>query len=379
MLPAIHLNKYGSTVEPERLNDMQAAQLYYNSLLSASEKMSKWAAETTSRHDKDHAGVTHLANTATCPPADLLVLMESYWVPHHAGTDMPDGSLIASPARVNQCLSNLSTGFQLIGRIGDCSPLNLSGNPTKSIEVTQYPQGYKQKAFQIGYLEGSAVPMTGNKAFPLVDYSDSTAAATSAGFSCLVLEQDIVMILLLWESYLRGKDCGKVCLIHFFHPHGRYPLPCTVPAGCTLLLAPYGTKTVRGQRAAPVSLPATGRGPQLCTLSGEVLTSARHGALFPILSIGLQSSIDAAMSSSAIGQRLKLHLTAANLYTGDSNHAFRRGHIQSDAAAGLSTSQIGVQAQIATDSIVELEKNPIRHLPRVDRQRKRLFAALSHE
>lgn len=148
MLPAIHLNKYGSTVEPERLSDMQAAQLYYNSLLSASEKMSnKWAAETTSRRDKTmqelHTWLTQLPlalgkSLMACSPADLLVFMESYWVPHHAGTDMPDGSLIASPGGVNQCLSNLSTGFQLIGRIGDWSPLNLSGNPIKSIEVTQY-------------------------------------------------------------------------------------------------------------------------------------------------------------------------------------------------------------------------------------------------
>ena len=141
-----------------------------------------------------------------------------------------------------------------IGRIGDWSPLNLSGNPTKSIEVPQYRQGYKQKAFQIGYLEGSAVPMTGNKAFQLVDYLDSTAAATPAGFSRLVLERDIVMILLLWESYLRGNDSGKVCLTDFFHPHGQpvsYPLPSTVPAGFTLLLAPYGTLVAKVMTQLP--------------------------------------------------------------------------------------------------------------------------------
>lgn len=46
-------------------------------------------------------------------------------------------------------------------------------------------------------------------------------------------------------------------------------------------------------------------------------------------------------------------------------------------ASGLSTSQIGLQAQIATSN-VELYNNPIRHLPGVDRQKKRLFAALSH-
>lgn len=76
--------------------------------------------------------------------------MESHWVQQHAGTTMPDGSCIASPAEINQCLSNLSTGFQLMGRIGDWCQLNPHGNPIKSIEVIQYRQGYRQRAFQIG-------------------------------------------------------------------------------------------------------------------------------------------------------------------------------------------------------------------------------------
>ena len=67
------------------------------------------------------------------------------------------------------------------------------------------------------------------------------------------------------------------------------------------------------------------------------------------------------MTSSAIGKRVKQHLETARLYAGESNHGFRRGHIQADAAAGVSTSQIGLQAQIETSAIVELYKNPIRH------------------
>ena len=77
------------------------------------------------------------------------------------------------------------------------------------------------------------------------------------------------------------------------------------------------------------------------------------------------------MASSAIGKRVKQHLETAALYAGESNH------IQADAAAGLSTSQIGLQAQIKTDATVELYKNPIRHIPRADRQKKRPHALIS--
>ncbi len=353
-----------------------------------------WAPETVSRRDKVmqelHLWLLQLPaelgkTLSICTPADILVFMESHWVQQHAGTTMSDGSCIASPAGVNQCLSNLSTGFQLVGRIGDWCQLNPFGNAIKSIEVTQYRQGYRQKAFQIGYLEGSAVPMTQEKVFQLVDYLDSAAAATPAGFKRLVLERNTVMILLMWESYLRGKDCGKMTLGDFFYPHGEpvcYPLPSTVPGGFTLLLAAYGTKTVRGQRAAPISVTAKGEPAhsfvhRLVMYLHQRCMEPPFRYLFSPLTRDQQGFKDEGMTSSAIGKRVKQHLETATLYAGESKHGFRRGHIQADAAAGVSTSQIGLQAQIKTSAIVELYKNPIRHLPRAERLSKRPHALIS--
>ena len=218
-----------------------------------------------------------------------------------------------------------------------------------------------------------------------MNYLDSIAAATPAGFKRLVLERDTVMILLMWESYLRGRDCGKVTLADFFHAQGQplsYPLPAAVPEGYTVLLAPYGTKTIRGQRAAPNTLTATGQ-PAHSFVHRLVLYLHHRGqepifhCLFSPLTRNQQSFKDEPMTSSAIGKRVKQHLESAALYAGESNHGFRRGHIQADAAAGLSNSQIGLQAQIKTDTIVELYKNPIRHLPRADRQKKRPHALIS--
>ena len=196
--------------------------------------------------------------------------------------------------------------------------------------------------------------MTQDKVFQLVDHIDRAAAATPAGFKRLVLERDTVMILLMWESYLRGKDCGKVTLADFFHPQGQpasYPLPTHVPDGYSLMLAPYGNKTVRGQRAAPITLSATGQ-PAHSFVHRLVLYLYHRGQepsfhyLFSPLTRNQQSFKTEPLTSSAIGKRVKQHLETAALYAGESNHGFRRGHIQADAAAGLSTSQIGLQAQI---------------------------------
>ena len=111
MLPAINLNKYGSTVQPGRLNSTQTAQLYYQSLHSDNGKMSNvCAADTVSRRDKAmqelHTWLQQLPadlgkTLLTCNPADILVFMESHWIQQHAGTDMHDGTCIASPAGVN--------------------------------------------------------------------------------------------------------------------------------------------------------------------------------------------------------------------------------------------------------------------------------------
>ena len=41
-------------------------------------------------------------NLLTCTPADLVVYFESHWLAQHAGTTLPDGSVIASPSGVSQ-------------------------------------------------------------------------------------------------------------------------------------------------------------------------------------------------------------------------------------------------------------------------------------
>ena len=106
-----------------------------------------WEADTVVRRDKAmqelHVWLQQLPasmdkSLLTCSPADILVFMEQFWTKQHAGSTLADGSCIASPAGVNQCLSNLSTGFKLVGRVGDWSLTHLHGNPIMSTEVMQY-------------------------------------------------------------------------------------------------------------------------------------------------------------------------------------------------------------------------------------------------
>lgn len=93
--------------------------------------------------------------------------------------------------------------------------------------------------------------------------------------SQLVLERDILLALLLWETSLRGNNCGRVMLSDFFPLLGEdqlLPLNESLPSGYVLTLRPNGTKTVKGQRSGPFNLmvgedrhdSCLGRLPPLC-------------------------------------------------------------------------------------------------------------------
>ncbi len=67
------------------------------------------------------------------------------------------------------------------------------------------------------------MPMTYNKASQLVDFIDSQAAASSNTMEVLLYQRDALIALLMWESCLRGVDCGKLRLQDFFPPVAAQP------------------------------------------------------------------------------------------------------------------------------------------------------------
>ena len=316
----------------------------------------------------------------SCSPADLIVFMESHWLARHAGTLLPDGSMIASPSGVNGSLSSLSTGFSLLGRLSDWDPFNKRGNPVLSTDVSQWRQAYSKEAWRSGYLEGSAVPMQTNKEHQLVDYLDQCILSGPAGHHQLLSARDLMPCLLMWETPLRGKDCGKITLGDFFLPDGQsillangqmHLLSDLVPVGSQLVLRPKGTKTVKCQRSGPFTLTAAADSQHsfLARLLSRWYKSPCY--LFSPLSADRRSFEGGPMQFSNIGNRLKQHLEAAGLYAGESNHGFRREQIQGMAAQGISRQQVGEAVQIKTASVVDLYADVSRHVPRLQRMQQR--------
>jgi hypothetical protein len=65
----------------------------------------------------------------TCTPIGLIAFLQDHCLEALAGTTLPNGSLVSSPSGVKQCLSSMTTGFNLIGRVISWTFETPSGNP----------------------------------------------------------------------------------------------------------------------------------------------------------------------------------------------------------------------------------------------------------
>ncbi len=125
--------------------------MYQNALHSAQDTISQaWEPNTIQRRDGTMQELSQWLSQLptqcekslmTCTPADLIAFLQDHWLEAHAGTTLPDGSIISSPSGVNQCLSSMSTGFSLIGRVTSWTPETPSGNPIQSSLVSSYRKG----------------------------------------------------------------------------------------------------------------------------------------------------------------------------------------------------------------------------------------------
>ena len=217
-----------------------------------------WESATTARREKTMLELDQWLSCLpsswgksllTCTPTDVIIFMERSWLAKHGGTVLPDGSIVASPSGVNSCLSSLSTGFSLLGRGGGWSPVTPHGNPMHSAVLVHWRKGYKLQSWRRGCQETSAVPMTSNKAFELVDYIDSVAAASSNVMEVLLCQRDALIVLLMWESCLRGVDCGKLRVEDFFTLEGssaHLTLPELILIASQIIIRPNGSKLSKG-------------------------------------------------------------------------------------------------------------------------------------
>ena len=164
LLPVINLwqdSLPAQTAPAKQLDSWAAQQMYQKALHSARATISQaWEVNAIQRLDKTMQELNEWLSQLptqwkkslmTCTPADLIAFLQDHWLEAHAGTSLPNGSLISSPSGVNQCLSSMSTGFCVIGKVTSWTPETPSGNPIQSSLVSSYRKGYRLGAWRSGY------------------------------------------------------------------------------------------------------------------------------------------------------------------------------------------------------------------------------------
>ena len=304
-------------------------------------------------------------------PEEVLVFMQSRYIHHHVGTRRRDDApSTASPSGVSCALSHLSTLFASLGRQGPYDPLTGLGNPCDSDPVRRFKRGYHRDMWAAGYQESSAVPASLAKIERVVDQLTDTLSPSRSALQNLCTERDALLLLYSWDSAMRGKEGGSLCLADFHDSH-RVPLfPTGYQAGLPLpeqvwILPTHGTKTNKRGRAHqdPVHLV---RHPEkqskycfLTRLWGYLAYSHSHGYpvthfVFRPLSRDKQGFSDNAFSSSSFNHMYKSHLAECGIYNGETPHGVRRGTLQSTAASspgGVLTAAL--QGRIKTPRILD--------------------------
>lgn len=156
--------------------------------------------------------------TATCTDEGLAAYVMKGWLPSHHSRSSPN--VAAGPSALKAHLSALSVFLSRVGRRGPYDPVTGSGNPCESAVIEDLRTACQREQVQAGYTEVSPVPMTEAKYRALAFYLWSQVDATAPGsLDCLVLLRDLLCVLLLWQTAVRGHDLGKLGLGDFVDPN----------------------------------------------------------------------------------------------------------------------------------------------------------------
>lgn len=241
----------------------------------------------------------------------------------------------------------------------------------------------------------------------------------------LLISRDALAFLFMMVSSVRGNNCARLETSELFtRPFAgaplqlaALPLPSPIPSGFQLVVRTRGDKTRQCARSDDMVLAMGSPRPLeqcfLQRLSSYLLEwGAAHngqclaGPLFRPLNRPGTAFSSSALSTESLLSRLKMHLAACGLLSGETLHSFRRGSLQAAchaaeesavaviiaarAAGGAAAAAVlpspeaagraaaAAAGQILTPRVVEVYLNPIRHEPRLKRAATGAAAIAAH-
>jgi integrase len=262
-------------------------------------------------------GVT--VETATA--ADVGAFIVGDWIPRHSAgcrTKLPStGQPVPSVSAVNSVVKHLSKSYSLLGFEG-------RANPVKAEVVKAFRVGYEKTLHEEGVKIQRAKVFTEAKLDALLAYLARRISESEPGIERCVLLTDQAVVLYLWETLARGKECGELLYRQV--------------AFDEQVVFPFWSKTVRREPSARIPLATPETEGRLTFLEAAVRLVkeldlvgspvGEDGFLFRSLNRGRSAFVNAPMTSDTLRKRLQKRLKEAGLFEGETVHSFRRSAVQ---------------------------------------------------
>lgn len=324
-----------------------------------------------------------------CLPQDLLVFMETYWLPQHVGSQTSSGVQMAAPSSVDAAISHLSSCFQLLGRVawwdfqGPEGSTIESRNPARSNALKKWLLGYTKRAAGDGFSSTGAKELSTTKVLALLQHLQRQLLEPNPMQRHLAA-RDGFAFSFLWETGARGVTAGVLKTPDILLPTGQPALPLIwptlqLPSGSQVLIIPKQLKTCIGRNTQALHVTVQpGDASATCPIYWlrQCLTTAA-ACNFPItpgspivrtLMKGSLAVSDKPASTGTLGKRLSQHLSLLQCHEGESMHSFRRGRAITDTAAGLSNDAIMSKLLLKTPGVLKTKYQAVgRHASRVTR------------
>lgn len=136
---------------------------------------------------------------------DVLAFIRGFWIPRHLDscrTVAANGAKVVATATVKQVLQHVSKSYDLIGQDRN--------NPAKSELVRAFKEGYRKMLHGLGVREKKAVVFKEGKVEDLIQSLRDEINAKRIGIERCRLVMDLAAVLYLWETWVRGKECGTL-------------------------------------------------------------------------------------------------------------------------------------------------------------------------
>ena len=342
------------------------AHALYQTALQAAAVTSRASISTANRKRRDNVisdleaflhRLPYQTTLQNCAPEDIIVYLTSDYIPHHAGSLLPDGKTIVAPSTISNILSHLRMSLKELGRGDSWDEKEQSGNPCCAHRVQQWSSGYDKESKDSGFQSTGAKELTEEKMVKLLTYLTAQCLGPSANSSHdrALAARDAFVFCLMWQTGMRsvnacnirlqdfmlpGQPRGSVAALIFGVQQPSQPLPSKIE------VQPARTKT---HQSNPFRIAISRHSNPLLDsmhwLKASHILAAQADA--PIQDYLVRPALkcckgfkDQPLTPQSLAARLKVHLSQIGQYEGESRHSFRRGMAQHRTDQGESQSSV---------------------------------------